>query len=236
MKVLLLQSGSRRGSTRRCVEDYIDALGAYEKVELKEFIFPRDLPSFCRGCFSCFLNGEDTCPDSKYTLPIISSMEEADIVIIASPVYGLDVSGQIKALIDHLCFMWLSHRPNPKLFDKVGVVFTTAAGMGLKNTSRTMKNSFFFWGFKRIFTFKKAVAASKWEEVSERNKKIISKRIGKIAEKSAAAVSGINTLSHSLTFRLMWRMMRGMMKKNDWNPADRAHWEALGWLDKTKPF
>lgn len=66
--------------------------------------------------------------------------------------YGFDASGRMKAPLDHLCFIWMSHRPNP---------------------------------FYRSFFFS---------------------------------------------------LMASMQRGNDWNPTDRGHWEAQGWLAGSKPF
>jgi hypothetical protein len=30
--------------------------------------------------------------------------------------------------------------------------------------------------------------------------------------------------------------MAAMQKKNNWNPADRGHWEKHGWLSEGTPF
>lgn len=236
MKVTVIYSNTRRGSTRHCVEEFLGSLSSYNDVETKDFFLPKDMPHFCRGCFSCIYNGEQSCPDSEFIYPIVKSMEESDIIILSSPVYGLDVSGQMKALIDHLCFMWVSHRPNLGMFNKVGVIFTTTAGMGLKHTVKTMKDSLNFWGIKRILVFKEAVSASKWEEVSAEKKERITKETGGLAKKVSAAAKNINRLHHRRFFVFMWTLMRGMMKKNTWNPRDRAHWETLGWLGGTSPF
>ena len=89
------------------------------------------------------------------------------LILLASPSYGLDVSGAMKAFIDHLCFMWISHRPNPVILNKTGLSVVTTAGAGLRHSTKTLRNFLQFWGIKRIFSFKKAVAAAKWSDVSD---------------------------------------------------------------------
>jgi hypothetical protein len=34
----------------------------------------------------------------------------------------------------------------------------------------------------------------------------------------------------------MFKAMSGAQKKNDWNPTDKAHWDANGWTKGVKPF
>ncbi len=235
MKVTVINGSARHGSTWHCKEEFLNALKEYDEVEAREFTLPNDMPNFCRGCYSCFYNGESTCPDSEYTKPISEALCESDVIVLTSPVYAFGVSGQLKALLDHLCFMWVSHRPNPKMFSKAGVIFTTTAGMGLGNTVKTMKDTLFFWGLKRIFVFKKAVAAMKWDGVNGKKKEQIKKETVSMARKVAAAVKNERMLPR-LSFRFMFSLMRSMQKKNGYNPTDRAHWESQGWLGKASPF
>lgn len=234
MKITIINGNVRHGNTWHCMEEFKQALSKYGDVETTEFTLPRDMPSFCRGCFSCFFKGEQTCPDAQYTKPIVDALEEADVIVMTSPIYALDVSGQMKALLDHLCFMWVSHRPNPVMFKKVGVIFTTTAGAGLGHATKTLKKTFTFWGVKRTFVFKKAVAAMKWDDVAEKKKREIKKEAAKLAKRVAAAAKG--NKRPKLFFRVMFSLMKGMQKKNDWNPTDRAHWEKNGWLDGGSPF
>lgn len=60
--------------------------------------------NFCHGCLNCFKTGD--CPlDLKDNLNILKDkMKSADILIIASPVYLHQVSGNIKTLIDRLSY------------------------------------------------------------------------------------------------------------------------------------
>ncbi len=230
MKVFTIYGNTRQGSTYHAAQLVMDGLKKHGEVICREFFLPRDLPHFCHGCFSCFLKGEQACPHAQFVAPIVEAMEEADVVLLASPAYGLDVSGAMKAFIDHLCFMWMSHRPNPAMLNKVGLSIVTTAGVGLRHSTKTLQNSLRFWGVKRIFSFKKAVAASKWSEVSEKKRKQMTKKADALAEKIAKAVSHIHRLPPPLLRSIMFWMMSGMMKKNTWSQVDRAHWVKQGWV------
>jgi len=236
LKIVVINGNEHHGSTWNSVQLFIEKVSQLSKHEVTEFFLPKDMPNFCIGCFSCFLNGEHTCPHAVSVTPIIKAIEECDLIILSSPVYGFDVTGQMKALLDHLCFMWLSHRPNPKMFNKVGLIVCTTAGAGLYHTSKTLKNSLKFWGVKRIYTYKKAVAALKWNDVSKKNKDDIDKAINIMALKVISTVNGINKLSTPFFTKFMFNLMKVMMKKNNWNQTDRKHWESLGWLKGNKPF
>ncbi|WP_373484424.1 flavodoxin family protein [Acetobacterium sp.] len=236
MKITVINGTMRHGSTWHCKDLLLEKIAQLEKTQVREFYLPKDMSNFCSGCFSCFLKGEDSCPHADQIQPIVAALEEADLVILTSSVYALDVTGQLKALLDHLCFMWLSHRPNPKMFNKVGISFATTAGAGLSHTTKTMQNSLKFWGVKKLFSSKQAVAAMKWSDISDKKRGQIEKDMAQLAKKATVAVANIDQSSGPLFRKIVFKAMRNMMKKNDWNPTDRNHWEAHGWLKGTKPF
>lgn len=236
MKITVINGTARHGSTWNCMDALRQALSAYEEPELTEFFLPKDMPHFCSGCFSCFLNGEETCPHAASVVPIADAILQADVVILTSPVYGMDISGQLKALLDHLCFMWMSHRPDARMFHKVGVVISTAAGAGLGHTAKTMKYSLKFWGVKKIYSFQNSVGAMKWDDVSLRKQDQIRKDAAVLAKRIAKSAKHIDTLPNPIFRSFFFWMMTGMMRKNTWNPRDRNYWESQGWLTGRKPF
>jgi len=231
MKVTIINGNTRHGSTWNCKELFKQELSKYGEVEAKEFSLPKDMPHLCNGCFSCFYNGEHTCPHSSAVTPIIDAMLDADVIVLTSPVYAMDVTGQMKALLDHLCFMWFSHRPNPRMFNKVALTISTTAGAGLSHTTKTMKNSLNFWGVKRVYTYQKKASAMKWEDVSEKKMAEIKKEMASMARKINKSVTNIDKVSESLFRKILFHMMKGMHSKNTWNPYDRKHWENQGWIE-----
>jgi len=236
MKITVLNGSMRHGSTWNCMDLIRQEIERSEKVELIEFFLPKDMPHFCTGCFSCFYNGEETCPHAKYITPIVTAITQSDLLILTSPVYGMDVSGQMKALLDHLCFMWMSHRPNPQMFHKVGLTISTTAGAGLGHTTKTMRNSLKFWGIKKVYSYKFPVSAMKWSDVSENKQAKINHETRILGARIARAVLNNHKLPNPVFRSIFFKMMAGMQKKNDWNPTDRKHWETQGWLTGVKPF
>lgn len=236
MKITVINGSMRHGSTWNCTNLILNELSKYSEIKKTEFFLPKDMPEFCCGCFSCFLNGEATCPHAGHVAPLVRAITEADLVVLTSPVYGLDVTGQMKAFIDHLCFMWLSHRPSPSMFNTIGLTVTTTAGAGLRHTSKTMRNCLVFWGAKKIFTFKKAVAALKWSDVSEKKQESIRKEAAALAKKIHKTLKNIKRLPNPSLRSIMFKAMAGAMKKNNWNERDKDHWAAQGWLNGIKPF
>ena len=121
MKITIIYGNQRKGSTYHCVKIIKDTFLVYEDVTFTEFFLPRDMPHFCLGCFNCFFTGELNCPHYEHVLSIVDALLNSDAIILSSPTYGFNVTGSMKALIDHLCYMWMSHRPNEKMCCHAGI-------------------------------------------------------------------------------------------------------------------
>lgn len=236
MKIAIIYSNNRRGSTYNCVEIVKKAMMQYRDVTFEEIWLPKDLPEFCSGCFNCINKGEEYCPHSKYVSPIVKSIVEADGIIMSSPVYGLDVSGAIKTFIDHLCFMWIPHRPHSEMFSKVGLVISTAAGGGTRRTNKTMKLALDNMGAKRTYTFGSAVAASRWEEVKEKKKLKIEKKLTKQANKFYKSIVNRKNLRSRLYTKGFFLMIKGLVSGYEDGNVDKEYWRSKGWLDKSSPM
>ena len=236
MKVALIHGNMRQGSTWHCAELLLGELSVLTEIEATHFTMPKDLPTPCVGCFSCFLNGEETCPHARQVQPIAQGILKADVIVLASPVYALDVSGGMKNILDHLCYLWISHRPDPSMFCKVGVAIATTAGAGLTHTIKTMKNSFAFWGVKRVFGFGNRLAAMSWSEVTPKKQHAVQKKAKKLAKKIVLCHRLGSKAPNPVFRRIFFSMMAGAMHKNTWNLTDKAHWEKQGWLSGKRPF
>ncbi len=236
MKITVINGNLRKGSTWHCMDLILQELAWHGETEVTEFFLPKDMPHFCNSCYSCFCKGENTCPHAAAITPIASAIEACDLVVLTSPVYALDVSGQLKALLDHLCFMWMSHRPNPKMFHKIGLTVSTTAGAGLGQTTKTMRNSLFFWGVKKTFSFRQAVAAMKWGDIPEKKQAKIQMDAKKLAAHITKATTNVQKLPNPPLRSILFNLMAGAQKKNDWNLTDRSHWEKNGWLSGGKPY
>ena len=235
MKVTVINGNARHGSTWHSMDAIMQELDCCGGVEKTEFTLPRDMPHFCAGCYSCFYKGEQACPHAQSMQPIAQAILDADVVVLTSSVYAMDVTGQMKALLDHLCYMWMSHRPNPRMFGKVGLAIATTAGAGLGHTVKTMRSSLSFWGAARVLSCKIAVSAMKWEDVPDKKKARIQTNAKKLAKRIARYVERSGKLRAPLFRSFFMGIMKGMMGKNTWNPRDRQHWVDQGWIKAKLP-
>ena len=230
MKVLLISGTNHKGSTYnigRMLAEKVTSAG-----NISEVFLPRDFDEFCCGCTTCFVKGEDKCPHYEKLRPITEKIDEADLVILTSPVYVYHVTGQMKALLDHYGYRWMAHRPDEKMFHKQAAVVTTAAGAGVKSALKDMADSCFFWGIPRTYKLGKPIRAAAWETVTPKLKQSLEKQTDSIAAKIKRN-HGKNSvpLKTAAFFRLM-----AMIQKNGWNEADKNYWNEKGWTSGKKPW
>jgi len=232
IKITVIHGQMHKGSTYNITKQLIDKISGVEK-EVYQYLMPSDGPDYCIGCYKCFDEGEDACPHAQKVQSIARSMEISDIIIINSPTYCLGMTGQLKTLFDHFGYMWLSHRPNAAMFNKVGVVISTAAGTGANKVTKALEQQMFWLGIPKVYRYNKNVNASNWEMVSNKMKESIEKDISKLGIKAESKV-GKKTSNFRLKF--MFNIMRMMQKSNDWNELDKNHWKENGWLGKNRPW
>jgi len=229
MKTVIIHGQSHKGSTYHIAHEIADKTGG----ETSEFFLPRDFGAFCLGCNQCFRKGESFCSHRQQLEPIFQAMMDADVIILASPVYVYHATGAMKAFLDHLGWLWMAHRPDVRMFSKQGVCVSTAAGSGTKSTNKDMADSLFFWGVPKIYKCGVNVAAVSWDAVNEKKKACISACTSKIAEKikknHGKVKPGIKTKG-------FFAIMRKLNLGGSWNEIDTAYWKERGWLGKNRPW
>ncbi len=104
VKVLGLFGSPRRGgNTELLLEEALK--GAREEGARVEAIHLGDFRiTPCRECLSCFKDGACVIPDEMRG--IYSRLLEADIVILASPIFFYGITGWAKAVVDRCQALW----------------------------------------------------------------------------------------------------------------------------------
>ena len=227
MKITLIHGQNHKGSTYNIAKMTADKIGG----DTEEFFLPKDLNEYCLGCYACLDKGREFCPHSGQVEKIFNSMLSSDVIIVGSPTYVMEMTGQLKSFFDHLFTAWLSHRPEGAMFSKTAVVVSTAAGAGMNNVTKSMAKQMFYLGVPKVYRISERVAATSWDDVKTKDK--IAARVDKIAKKITAK-SGKAKPGFKLKF--MFSVMRLMHKNNDWSPLDKQHWEDMKWLGKRRPW
>ena len=230
MKVALINGQNHKGSTYHVGRILAEKLTDSENIS--EFFLPKDMPGFCLGCARCIMEDEKLCPHRSYMEPILSAVDDSDVLIFTSPVYVFHATGSMKALLDHFAYRWMPHRPEEKMFSKQGVCIATAAGAGMKSTIKDMRDSLNFWGVGKIYSYGIAVNAIKWDEVPKKKKARIKRKTDSLAR---------NISRHEGNFRpalktLLWFYGIRLMQKKPLNAVDGAYWKEKGWTESKRPW
>jgi len=109
--------------------------GAASKGAETELIHLYDLDfKGCRSCFSCKTKGGKSygrCAAKDDLTPILRKVEEADAIILGSPIYYGTVSGVMRSFMERLLFPFMTYTDPPEtLFPKrinTGFIYTMNA-------------------------------------------------------------------------------------------------------------
>lgn len=232
MEIAIIHGQGHKGSTYHMTtmikERLIDG-----NTKVNEYFLLRDVPDFCVGCFKCMEKGEEYCPQVDKVQPIVDAMLRSEIIIIDSPTYCLEMTGQLKTLFDHLGYIWLSHRPRKEMFNKTGVVLSTAAGGGANRVTKSIARQMSWWGIPKIHRIHISVSASCWEDVPQKIKQKIECRVEKIAKN---VEMDMHKDKLNIKTMLLFNIMRKMQQSNTWNVVDRDYWEENNWLKTARPW
>lgn len=128
--VILVGSPRKRGNTDMLARAFAE--GAQEKHNVKMLrVADMDIAP-CIGCNTCFSREDMSCFRKDDMDKVYKALSEADVLVIASPVYFYGISSQIKAAIDRLhtplrntfhikraCLLLCGSASLPELFDSI---------------------------------------------------------------------------------------------------------------------
>lgn len=105
-KVLILSGSPRNGgnSDLLCDEFMKGAKDAGNEVEKIRVATKKIAP--CSGCYYCSAN-DGQCVHKDDMAEILQKMIDADVLVLASPVYFYSIDAQLKAVIDRTVARWL---------------------------------------------------------------------------------------------------------------------------------
>lgn len=234
MKIVLIHGQGHKGVTYTMSHCVLENLKSAE-TEIQEFFLPKDGPGFCLGCNNCFLKGEESCPQKEKVQPIIKAIEWADVIMLDTPNYCMEMSGAMKSLLDHFAYRWVTHRPHESMFHKVGITLSSSAGAPPNGTVKSLAKQLKWMCVPTVYTFPFVSGAMGVGDLSEHKKMEMEKKAEKIAGKVKRALKhkkiGMRT-------KLQFLMFRGMQtgETSAWNPTDKNWWKEQGWLEDKRPW
>lgn len=237
MKIAVINGADKQGVTYKIKELFLEQFR--NSAEIAEFYLPKDCPTFCAGCATCFIKGEDNCKNSVYSKPIREAIEQADLLVFATPAYVMHTTGAMKSFLDLMAFRWMPHRPHPAMFSKRAVIISQCLGAGASSAAKDIKDSLTWWGVSKINIFTARLMTNIfWDKLPQKKQKTIIKKIQSLSHKIANI--NFNKPAHTkLKTKLrfyMCRMIQKSIQKSQTDSLDCSYWINQGWLSDNRPW
>lgn len=225
MNVTIIYGTTSKVNTYNSVQLLLNNLSLSMNIKVAEFFLPKDLPSFNRGCFSCLINGAEGHFHVNYVDTIVKSLDDSDLIILASPVFICDISADMKSFLEHLSYKYMQKKTSSSLNNKIGLVMSTATGAGLSNTTKTLKKHLTFLGINNIFTFSETVYEMNLKDVKLKTKIHINKKISKLSNNILDLYIKSYSIKASILSKIIFSPKRTLLKEYDCNIIDLNHWK-----------
>lgn len=101
MRIVGIDGSPRKdGNTEKLMKKVLD--GVEEAGGETEYLKLADLNiAYCQGCGSCRATGECIIEDDMDK--VVASIQGSDVIVLGSPIYAWQVSGNLKVFMDRLC-------------------------------------------------------------------------------------------------------------------------------------
>ena len=231
MNILTIYATPHKGNTHALTQLFLDNFRDGNNT-FDEITLPIDMNNICMGCGNCIVKGEEFCPHKKVIQPLLDKMLKADLLVFTSPVFAGSIASGLKAFLDHFSYIYMVHRPIKEMFSKVAMIITVAAGSDIKKTIKLVKNSTFYWGVSKTYSY--GITCMKlggnYDESKKKDKvkKAINKKANKVKKALKNPKPGFKT-------KLFFNIFK-MTQKYPWNKVDGDYWKNQGYLDGKKPY
>lgn len=197
---------------------------------LDELSCPIEGLGFCQyaDCGArCVTEGERFCPDIAALQPVLDRLDAADLIVMTTPTYCYHVAAQLKVLLEHLCWRWMRHRPNPAWFSKQAVVIATSAGAGADKPATDVADSLNWMGTGRVYVVTASMGAMDWQLADDRHRKKLLDATHEVAVKLRHDPMGVRP---NIGVRARLILMKMLQRKFPTGDADQAYYREHGWL------
>ena len=122
MKIAILNGSPRKENTAAMIEAFCE--GAKEAGHEVEILHVGKMKiNGCLGCEYCHTKGEGTCIQKDDMQYVYHELQEAEMLVIASPIYYHGLSGQLKCTIDR--FYAAAYPNKPAKLKKVAMLLSS---------------------------------------------------------------------------------------------------------------
>lgn len=123
MKILVLNGSPRpKGNTKQMIEAFQEGAAASgHQVDIVDVCQKRI--AGCLACEYCHTKGNGTCIQKDDMQEVYKLLHEADMLVIASPIYYHGISGQLKCVLDR--FYSVAYPTKPPHLKKVAMILSS---------------------------------------------------------------------------------------------------------------
>ena len=112
-KIFIIDGGPRKSmNTAKLLQRFAEgARSANNDIEVKSIrLYDLDYKG-CMSCMACKLKGKasNICRFKDALTPFLEEIAQADGLLLGSPIYFGDVTGQMRTFLERLAFPWLSY-------------------------------------------------------------------------------------------------------------------------------
>jgi multimeric flavodoxin WrbA/putative sterol carrier protein len=206
------------GNTSQMVAMLREGLNS-QGCDLDELFLNRHHIEYCTGCALCLEKGACWIRDDHKTL--VEQALAADAVILASPVYFFNVTGQMKTFLDRC--LGYGHRPRAAW--KPGLAVTVSAGWGETSVAQYLGTVMRTFGAFPIgsLTAMAACPGQFW------GKEAVAARAHDLARDLAQTLKEGRRYPPTDQDLSFWHFMKDLiLDHQDFMKADHSHWERQG--------
>lgn len=209
MKYVIINGSPRRKNTWKMVEQAKKNL----KGDFKEIHLMKEKIPMCNGCFKCIMESQKKCPHADKVIPIVDEMMAADGIIIACPVYAMNVTALLKNFLDHTAYFY--HRP--EFFTKKALIIVSTAGAGQNDVAKYIDETLRHWGVNKTYKITYACGGKDFLDVEN---------IDKVSQKFATDVESRKLHNPKFADIVFYNVWRAMACSKEPIEADRDFWFA----------
>ena len=112
-KIVIIDGGPRKNfNTASMLQKIAEGAGSVSsEIEVKTVrLYGLDYKG-CMSCMACKIKGKasNVCKFKDALTPVLEEIAEADGLVLGSPIYFGDVTGQMRTFLERLAFPWLSY-------------------------------------------------------------------------------------------------------------------------------
>ncbi len=141
IKIMIIDGGPRRNmNTAGMLQAFAEGVASAGKdVEVRTVrLYGLDYKG-CMSCMACKIKGRasNICKFKDALTPVLEEIAQADGLVLGSPIYFGDVTGQMRTFLERLAFPWLSYNDYSMTAPKrmPVVLIETMNGMPERNNS-----------------------------------------------------------------------------------------------------